>query len=120
MTGFHFQRFIRRKHYQLKRKRLKPPEKLSKWKYLHSVKSEITQTDDIEIGMLIGDNCMKVSEPLKVVPSKDGGPYSYPTKPGWCICGPIQNVGHQNSLKFTKSCSEGCINWQIIKASFPY
>ena len=79
------------------------PEKVSKWKYLDSVKSEITQRDDIEIGMLIGANCMKVFEPLKVVPSKDGGTYSYPTKPGWCICGPIQNVGHQNSLKFNRA-----------------
>ena len=49
------------------------PEKVSKWKYLDSVKSEIIQTDDIEIGMLIGANCIK-----------------------------------------------GCINWQIIKTSFPY
>ena len=49
------------------------PEKVSKWKYVDSVKSEITQTDDIEIGMLIGANCI-----------------------------------------------EGCINWQIIKTSFPY
>ena len=75
------------------------PEKVSKWKYLDSIKSEITQTDDIEIGMLIGANCMKALEPLKIIPSKDGGPYAYQTKLGWCIVGPIQNVGHQNSLK---------------------
>ena len=37
--------------------------------------------------------------PLKIIPSKDGGPYSYQKKLGWCIVGPIQNVGHQNSLK---------------------
>ena len=74
-------------------------EKVSKWKYLDSIKSEITQTDDIEIGMLIGANCMKALEPLKIIPSKDGGPYAYQTKLGWCIVGPIQNVGHQNSLK---------------------
>ena len=95
------------------------PEKVSKWKYLDSVKSEITQTDDIEIGMLIGANCMKALEPLKIIPSKDGGPYAYQTKLGWCIVGPIQNVGHQN-CKVQQSCSEGCINWQIIKASFSY
>ena len=40
------------------------PEKVSKWKYLDEIKSEITQTDDIEIGMLIGTNCMKALEPL--------------------------------------------------------
>ena len=35
------------------------PEKVSKRKYLDSIKSEITQTDDVQIGMLIGANCMK-------------------------------------------------------------
>ena len=69
------------------------PEKVPKWKYLDSIKSEISQTDDIEIGILIG------------VPSKDGGPYVYQTKLGWCIVGPIQNVGHQNSLK----CNRGAV-----------
>ena len=58
------------------------PEKVSKWKYLDSIKSEITQTDDIEIGMLIGANCMKALEPLKIIPSKDGDLYAYQTKLG--------------------------------------
>ena len=49
--------------------------------------------------MLIGANCMKVLEPLKIIRSKDGGPYADQTKLSWCIVGPIQNVGHQNSLK---------------------
>ena len=75
------------------------PEKVSKWKYLDSIKLEITQTDDIEIGMLVGASCMKALELLKVILSKDGGPYPYQTKLGWCIVRPIQNVGHQNSLK---------------------
>ena len=73
-------------------------EKLSKWKYLDLIKSEITQTD-IEIGMMIGANCMLALEPLKIIPSKDGGPYGYQTILGWCIVGPTQNVGHQNPLK---------------------
>ena len=75
------------------------PEKVSKWKYLDSIKSEITQTDDIEIGMLIGANCMKALEPLKIIPSRDGGPYACQTKLGWYIVGPIQNAGHQNPLR---------------------
>ena len=37
-------------------------------------------------------------QPLKIIPSKDGGPYAYQII-GWCIAGTIQNVGHQNSLK---------------------
>ena len=47
--------------------------------------------------MLIGANCMKALESLKIIPRKDGGPYAYQKKLGWCIVGPIQNVGHQNS-----------------------
>ena len=39
------------------------PENVSDLKCLDSIKSEITQTDDIEIGMLIGAICMKVLEP---------------------------------------------------------
>ena len=49
--------------------------------------------------MLIGASCMKVLEPLKIIPSKNGGLCAYQTKLGWCIVEPIQNTGHQNSLK---------------------
>ena len=49
--------------------------------------------------MLIGANCMKALEPLKIIPSKDGGPYAKQAKLGWCIGGPIQNAWHQSSLK---------------------
>ena len=91
MNRIHFQGFIQRKHFQLKRKRLQPQEKVPKWKYLDSVKSEITQIDDIEI-------VSRGWSLSKLFPEK-GGPYAYQLKLGWCIIGPIQNVGHQNSLK---------------------
>ena len=42
---------------------------------------------------------MKALEPLKIIPSKDDGPYVYQTNLGWCIFGPIQSARHQNSLK---------------------
>ena len=42
---------------------------------------------------------MKVLGSLKIIPSKDGGLCAYQTKLGWCIVEPIQNTGHQNSLK---------------------
>ena len=40
-------------------------EKVSKWNYLDSIKSEITQTDDIEVGMLFRANRVKALEPLR-------------------------------------------------------
>ena len=42
---------------------------------------------------------MKALQSLKITPSKDDGPYAYQAKLAWCIVGPIQNAGHQNSLK---------------------
>ena len=75
------------------------PGKVSKWKSLDSIKSEITQTNNIEIGMVIGAKCMKALEALKIIPSKDDGPYAYQARLGWCIVGLMQIAGHQNSLK---------------------
>ena len=69
MTGFHFQRFIQRKHFQVA-----TPDKVSKWKFLDSTKTEITHTDDVEIGMLIGANDIKALEPLKSISSKEDDP----------------------------------------------
>ena len=66
------------------------------------VKSETTQRDDTKIGLLTEANCMKVLEPLKIIPSKNDGPYAYQTALGWCTVGPRQNVVHQNSLKFNR------------------
>ena len=88
-----------KKTFPVENKEVATPEKVSKWTYLDSIKSEITHTYDIELGMLIGANFVKALEPHKIIPSKDGGPYAYQTKLCWCIAEPIQNFGHQNSLK---------------------
>ena len=54
-------KFYSKKRLGVEKEEVATPEKVSKWKQLDSIKSENTQTDDIEIGMLI-------------IPSKDGGP----------------------------------------------
>ena len=46
--------------------------------------------------MLIGADCRKALEALKVIPCKDGDPYAYQTKLDWSIVGLIQKAGHQN------------------------
>ena len=45
MTGFHFQRSIK-KTLAVESKEVATPEKVSKWKNLDSSNSEITQTND--------------------------------------------------------------------------
>ena len=49
----------------VEREEIATPNKVKKWDYLKSISREITQQDDIEIGMLIGANCMEALEPLK-------------------------------------------------------
>ena len=39
--------------------------------------------------MLNGANCTRALEPIKVIPSRNDGPYAMKTVLGWCIVGPI-------------------------------
>ena len=55
--------------------------------------------DNIEVGMLIGANCMKALEPMEIISSRNGGPYTYRTKLGWCIVGPITTSRNDSSVK---------------------
>ena len=65
---------------------------------MKTISSEITQADDVEVGLLIGANCMKALEPLKMIASNNGGPYAYQTHLGWCIVGPISNMVGKYSI----------------------
>ena len=55
--------------------------------------------DNIEVGMLIGANYIKALEPMEIVSSRNGGPYAYRTKLGWCIVGPITTSRNDGSVK---------------------
>ena len=46
------------------------PNKIKKCDYLKSISREITQQDDIEIGMFIGANSMKALESVEVISSR--------------------------------------------------
>ena len=65
------------------------PGKIRKWKYLERIAGEITQGQCTSIELLIGGNCSKALEPLKVIPSDQGGSYAFKTLLGWCIVGTI-------------------------------
>ena len=43
--------------------------------------------DNIEVGMLIGANCMKALEPMEIISSRNGELYAYRINLGWCIVG---------------------------------
>ena len=43
----------------------------------------------ITVHLFIWTNCLKVLEPLEVIPSQGNGPYAIRTAFGWCVIGPI-------------------------------
>ena len=66
----------------VEREEIAAAKKIKKWQYLNPITAEITQDDDIEIGILIGANCMKALEPVETIASQNRGSYAYSTKLG--------------------------------------
>ena len=65
-------------------------QKLKKWKLLLCVADEVIKDDqNINVELLIGANCTRALEPIKVISSRNDGPYAMKTVLGWCIVGPI-------------------------------
>ena len=77
------------------------PEKIAKWEYLDEILHEISQSSDVEIGLLTGANCSKALEPKKIIPNRNGGPYAFRTILGLCVVGPMQK---QVDLEQNLSC----------------
>ena len=83
----------------VERDEISTPGKIERLEYLRPISWVITQMDNIDVGMLIGANCMKALEPMEIISSRDGGPYAYRTKLGWCIVGPITTSRNDGSVK---------------------
>ena len=55
-------------------------QKLKKWKHLSCVADEAIKDDqNINVELLIGANCTRALEPIKVIPSRNDGPYAMKT-----------------------------------------
>ena len=81
-TWIKLPRIYTRKLLPVDKKEVVTPEKIEEWDYLKTISSEITQTDDVKVGLLISTNSMRALEPLKVIASNNGGPYAYQTHLG--------------------------------------
>ena len=81
------------------------PSHLRKWKYLENVTDQLTFSDDISVGLLIGANCTKVLEPIEILQSRDGGDYAFKTRLGWCVVDPV-NRTKRNKV----SCNQIAVN----------
>ena len=54
---------------------------------------------------MIGANCAKALEPIDIIPSKNDGPYTFKTKLGWCIVGPVNGTSRK----------EICCNRKVVR-----
>ena len=87
-------------------------DKIKQWKYLKVFASDITQTDAIKIGILIGANCIKALESLKAISSVNGGPYTHQAKLVWCIAGPVINMVGKKSIV----CNQVAMRWPLYSS----
>ena len=66
------------------------PELAHKWKHLERIADCIpSQLHGAKAGLLIGSNCPKALEPIDIVASENGGPYTINTFAGWAIVRPL-------------------------------
>ncbi|KAK0148069.1 hypothetical protein N1851_012226 [Merluccius polli] len=71
---------------------------LVRWPYLRGVHlPEI----DADIELLIGLNAPRALEPIKVIPSEEGGPYAVQTVLGWTVNGPMSGAADLEHLTIT-------------------
>ena len=73
-------------------------EDIDPWVYLPHIKLPSLNSD---VGILIGNNVLKATEPWEVTNSVGNGPYAVCTMLGWAINGPLRNVaasGHIPSV----------------------
>ena len=92
------------------------PNKIKEWEYLEKIADEITQTENISIGILIGGNCSRAMELLEVIPGNNGGPYAFWTLLGWCIVGPVSAGGNDASV----ACNRVAVQDLTSKAIAPH
>ncbi len=86
---------------------------LSCWHHLEEAKNEMPPfLTDVPVGLLIGSNCPKVLQPLKVIPSSGNGPFAVKHLHGWTISGPVW-VSKSDEGVCTTHCNR--INVQEIK-----
>ena len=68
------------------------PGQLKQWKYLEPVVNQLNLEENISVGLLIGENCTEALEPIQVLQRRNGDPYAFRSKLGWCVVGPVSGT----------------------------
>ena len=73
-------------------------EEIECWDYLKGIVDKVPQEKVIEVGLLIGANCARVLEPKEVIPSKNGGPFTFHSQLGWCVARPLTEAKKKGAI----------------------
>ena len=66
------------------------PEVASQWEHLKGIAEEIMPyREDLQVGLLVGTDCLRAIKPREVIPGGDNDPYGVRTDLGWGIVGRV-------------------------------
>ena len=73
-----------------RRSQIPRPETARRWHHLASIAENlIFPKEDIDVGLLIGANCIRAIKPREIIPGGDDDPYAKKTALGWGIVGRV-------------------------------
>lgn len=100
------------------------PETAKNWPHLEKIADQLMPfRDDVEVGLLIGTNCMKAVKPIDIIPGDGLDPYAKKTLLGWGIIGVIQKDledGIEELVAHRIMVSEVSIGKSVERAMFSF
>ena len=80
-----------------------------KWSHLKVIADELPPYfDDAEIGLLIGENCIRAIKPRECIAGEDDDPYAVRSVLGWSIVGPTEVVPNCDNSASCNYINIGC------------
>ncbi|XP_064621621.1 uncharacterized protein LOC135484228 [Lineus longissimus] len=85
---------------------------VKEWPHLVKVASQLTPyMGNIDIGLLIGSNCMRAIKPIEIAPGELDDPYGVRTALGWGV------VGAMGKSQCSSNCKTNCSSCQLVQVS---
>ena len=81
------------------------PETAHKYDHLEKIVEEIPPYEEhLNIGLLIGNNCVHALKPRSIVPGRSNDPYAIRTTLGRGVVGARNHRNHENEIEMTAGC----------------
>ena len=94
-----------RTHIPGKRGQIPRPETARKYDHLEKIAEEIPPCEEqLNIGLLIGNNCVRALKPRSIVPGRPNDPSAIRATLGWGVVGARNHRNHENEIEMTAGC----------------